>query len=73
MVCRYHGVFDAAAMVCLCGFWMECVGVLNIEKRCDSVSGEWQWFSYIINVRTIHVYFFYLSGGQAPPNNLQMK
>jgi hypothetical protein len=29
MVCRYYGVFDAAAMVCLSGFLMEHVGVSN--------------------------------------------
>jgi hypothetical protein len=46
MVCRFYGVFDAAAMVCLCGFLVERVGVSNIKKRCNGVSGEWQLFSY---------------------------
>jgi hypothetical protein len=57
MVCRYYGVFDAAAMVCLCVFLMECVGVSNIEKQCDGVSGEWQWSSYNQCSHGTHVFF----------------
>jgi hypothetical protein len=55
--CQYYGVFDAAVMVCLCGFMMERVGVSNIEKRCDGISGEWQWFSYNRCLHNTRVFF----------------
>jgi hypothetical protein len=45
MVCRYYGLFDAVAMMCLCGFLMERISVSDIEKRYKGVLGEWQqWF-----------------------------
>jgi hypothetical protein len=42
---------------CVCVIFLEHVGVLNIKKQCNGVSGEWQLFSYNRCLHDTRVFF----------------